>query len=723
MRRVYIAEKPSMGRALAGILGRGVPKEGYIVCGEDAVTWCRGHLLEAVPPEGYDPALKAWRRESLPIIPSTWKMEARKDAKGQVKVIRELIRQATTVVNFGDPEREGQLIVDELLDHLGWKGQTLRLWLNSTDEKSIRAALASMRSNAEYAPLSKAALARSRADWLIGLNLTRALTLIGRSQGVIPSGQVLSVGRVQTPVLHIVVQRDMEIERFVPKDYFLPFIQAGHARGEFRARWQPGDGAEGLDGENRLVDERVAKAIVVAARGGVGAVTAVENKPQSMPPPLPHTLGTLQTAADRKFGISAQATLDIAQALYERQYTSYPRTDCPYLKEEQFEDAAQILLALADAGCRGAAGANSELRSGAWNSAKVEAHHAIIPTGVKPTGLKPDEERVYALIAEGYICQFYPPYKYLAHAVVVDLGGHAWKATGRSVVDPGWRAINTVEEEAKEPVLPAGIEKGEPIQCLQAEYESKKTTPPARYTEGTLLEAMQHVDRFVTDPRMKKYLKDAKGIGTSATQAGIIETLKAREFLSRKGKQLFSTELGRMLVNAVPHPLKDVQTTAIWEALLARMALGGVPFEAFMAEQEKLVRDLLQQTELVKFPGARPPVACPECGQPLQLMSSKKGSDPYWACFNKEGHSGANAYYPDEDGRPGKRREPMAATGPTSPCPEPGCGKSLRRLESSKRPGSFFWVCENKAHPIRKDMDGKPGDPFEARSKGKGKKK
>ena len=718
MNRVFIAEKPSMGRALAAILGRPVPKEGYIAVGDDAVTWCFGHLLEAVPPEGYDPELKIWRRESLPIIPNTWKMEARKDAKGQVKVIRELLRQASTVVNFGDPEREGQLIVDELLQHLAWKGHTLRLWLNTTDEKSIRKALASMSDNANYVNLSHAALARSRSDWLVGLNLTRALTLIGRSQGVIPSGQVLSVGRVQTPVLHIVVMRDEEIERFVPRDFFIPYIQAAHKNGEFKAKWYPQETMEGLDSDNRLVSEKVAKEIVDAATGRSGVVTSMESKLQKKEPPLPHTLGSLQAAADSQYGLSAQATLDIAQSLYERQFTSYPRTDCPYLKEEQFADAEELLKSLAEAGCRGAENANHELRSGAWNSAKVEAHHGIIPTGVKPSGLKPDEERIYALIAEGYICQFYPPYQYMAHTVVVDLGGNVWKASGRSVVDLGWRGIFTADDETKDLLLPAGMAKGDPIECLKAEYEAKKTTPPARYTEGTLLDAMQHVDRFVTDPRMKKYLKDAKGIGTSATQAGIIETLKGRGFLSRKGKQLVSTALGRMLVNAVPLPLKDVQTTAIWEALLSKMASGDIAFEAFMSEQERLVRSLLQQTELVKFPGAKPPTLCPECGQALQLMSSKK-SGAYWACFNKAGHNGSNAYYPDDNGRLGKKREPAVATGPMIPCPEPGCGKNMRRLESSKKAGCFFWVCENKAHPIRKDVEGRPGDPFEASLKAK----
>lgn len=723
MGRLFIAEKPSMGRALAEVLGSPKPSEGHIRCaGGDIVTWCFGHLLEQAEPEAYDPDYKSWNMSHLPIIPASWKMGVRKDARAQVKVIKGLLKECDSVVNFGDPEREGQLIVDELLEHLSWKGRTLRLWLNSADEKSVRKALAEMKDNSNYRDLSQSALARSRADWVVGMNLTRAMTLTARSQGVI-SGGVLSVGRVQTPVLAIVVGRDCEIENFTPKAYFVPYIMAVHAKGTFKALWVAGDESAGMDDENRLVDEAVARQIVAKATGKSGVVAEAKSEEKKENPPLPHTLASLQAAADKKLGLSAQQTLNIAQALYEKKISSYPRTDCAYLKEEQFDDAPGILMMLAKHDCPGASGANPGIKSPAWNSAKVDAHHGIIPTGEQPRGLSREEAAVFSLIAEGYVRQFYNPYRYMTHTVIVSLAEERWKGQGQSVVDLGWRSVAGDNERCE--ALPQGIRQGDPV-AAEAAYDSLMTKPPARFTEGTLLQAMENVHRYVQDQKLKKLLRDAKGIGTSATQSSIIETLKTRHFLVKKGKQLMSTDTGRMLIDAVPSPIKDPGTTALWEMILNAMAAGKVPLADFMLEQERLVRQHLAAIASVSLPGRISLPPCPECGEPLDLRSNKRGK--YWSCFNKGKHKLGEPLFWDDDGGKPVQRSASSGTGAGEsaqafPCPE--CGGPLRRIESRKKQGFFFWGCKENGHPLLQDEGGVPGKPmtFDSPEKGKGRRK
>ena len=428
--RLFIAEKPSLGRAIAAGLGNQKKAEGCIRCGDDIVTWCFGHMLELAWPRDYKPEYAHWRREHLPIIPSQWKYKVKKDAAAQLDIIGSLLRDADSAVNAGDPDREGQLLVDEVLEHFSYKGKVQRIWLASLDEVSVKQALANLTDNARYAPLRDAARARSRADWLAGINATRALTIKGRADG---RSDVLSLGRVQTPTLALVVARDLEISHFKPVDYFVLRASLVHSAGDFAATFAPSEEQAGLDSGGRLTDAAVAEALVAAHKNTDGLVTEATREAKTKAAPLPHSLSSLQKAASSKLGMSAQQVLDTAQALYEKKLTTYPRTDCRYLPEEQFSDAAAVLAALSTVPGleRMATTADASLKSAAWNTKKVTAHHAIAPTGELPPDSLPQKERaLYLMIATAFCLQFHAAMRYEAQKVVVSLADTRWEATG-----------------------------------------------------------------------------------------------------------------------------------------------------------------------------------------------------------------------------------------------------------------------------------------------------
>ncbi|WP_439649831.1 DNA topoisomerase [Halomonas alkalicola] len=339
--RLIIAEKPSLARAIADALP-GAPRkqEGAIAVGDTVVTWCLGHLLEQAPPDAYDPALKQWRLDSLPILPSRWKLTPRPKARGQLAVIRGLLKSAREVVHAGDPDREGQLLVQEVIEHLGWKGTVLRLLVSDLNRPAVQRALARLEDNARYQPLYRAAESRSRADWLYGINLTRAWTLTGRQAG---HDGVLSVGRVQTPVLGLVVRRDAEIRDFTPHPFYVLWADLAVARGTLRAWWAPGEG-QPLDDQGRLLERAPAAALAERLPGAEGRLTSLETQEKRQAAPLPYSLSALQVDAARRYGLSAKAVLDTCQALYERhQLITYPRSDCRYLPQEHFATARTTL--------------------------------------------------------------------------------------------------------------------------------------------------------------------------------------------------------------------------------------------------------------------------------------------------------------------------------------------------------------------------------------------
>ncbi|WP_298068796.1 DNA topoisomerase 3 [uncultured Mailhella sp.] len=694
--RLFIAEKPSLGRAIAAGLENQKKSEGCIRCGDDVVTWCFGHMLELAWPKDYKPEYTQWRREHLPIIPSQWKYKVKKDAAAQLNIIGSLLREADAVVNAGDPDREGQLLVDEVLEHFHYTGRVERIWLASLDDLSVRKALANLTDNTRYAPLRDAARARSRADWLAGINATRALTIKVRAEG---RSDVLSLGRVQTPTLALVVARDLEISHFKPVDYFVLRASLAHSAGDFAVTFAPSEDQAGLDASGHLTDAAVAEALVAAHTNTDGLVTEALREAKSKAAPLPHSLSSLQKAASSKLGMSAQQVLYTAQSLYEKRLTTYPRTDCRYLPEEQFADSSAVLAALSSVpDLKQVAGtADASLKSVAWNTKKVTAHHAIAPTGEVPPGSLPQKEHdLYLMIATAFCLQFHPTMRYEAQKVAVSLADTRWEATGRRILDPGWTAFSGHDDEdgdSDEQSLPP-LEQGDAVHCRDIQTQKKQTSPPSHFTEGSLIEAMANVHRFVADADAKNTLKETKGIGTEATRARVLETLKERGYLAADKKALVSTPLGREIIDLTPPALKDPITTAEWESRLEAIAQGTESLDAFLADQCRVLPDLLAPI----LGDGKPAFPCPACGAALTRRKRKKDGAWFWGCT---AYPECKVVLPDDNGKPGKSRAKAALS--EYACP--ACGKPLVKRSGTK--GDFYGCsgypeCKNLC-PVKPD--------------------
>ena len=587
--RLIIAEKPSLARAIADALP-GAPRkqDGAIVVGDTTVTWCLGHLLEQAPPDAYDPALKQWRLDTLPILPSRWKLTPRPRARGQLAVIRGLLKSAREVVHAGDPDREGQLLVQEVIEHLNWKGAVSRLLVSDLNRPAVQRALARLEDNARYQPLYRAAESRSRADWLYGINLTRAWTLTGRQAG---HDGVLSVGRVQTPVLGLVVRRDAEIRDFSPHPFFVLWTDLAVEHGTLRAWWAPGE-QQPLDDQGRLLAREPAAALAEQLPGAEGRLVKLDTQNKRQAAPLPYSLSALQVDAARRYGLSAQGVLDTCQALYERhQLITYPRSDCRYLPEEHFAAARATL----EGACRAddtlrqwLAGADFTRRSRAWNDKQVGAHHALAPTGrpMDPSRLSATEANVFRLIARNVLAQFYPPLSTREVKAEFRILGEAFRARGQEILEAGWKPLFTTRDEA--PPLPA-LAEGAACRVSEVGVEDRETRPPEPFNDASLIKAMMNIARYVEDPAVRRTLREHDGLGTEATRAGIIETLVERGYLVRQSKALRATRLGSALIASLPEAASRPERTALWEQRLSAIAEEGVDPAPFLGD---LISDL-----------------------------------------------------------------------------------------------------------------------------------
>lgn len=618
--RLFIAEKPSLGRAIASALPKPHKNEqGFIRCGnDDIVTWCIGHLLEQVEPDAYDDRYKKWNLADLPIIPKQWQLRPRAAAKKQLSVIKQLFKQKPELVNAGDPDREGQLLVDEVIDYLkatqAQKQSAQRLLVNDLNLPAVKRALTQMRSNQDFIPLSISALARSRADWLYGMNMSRAYTLLGQKAGY---QGVLSVGRVQTPVLGLVVRRDEEIENFIPRDYFslhalIPY-QNGNDAFDIRAKWKPSDAIKPWqDEEGRVLNRKLVENVAKRIEGQPATVKESEQKQTKQAPPLPYSLSALQIDAARRFQMSAQDVLNVCQSLYEKhKLITYPRSDSRYLPKEHFAQAKVVTSAIANNDAQlsyAVDNADLSLKSKAWNDSKVDAHHAIIPTPKKMSShaLSGHEAKIYQLIARQYVMQFYPSAVYAESKLEFDIAGGLFIAKGRVLVSAGWKSLlpagkaAQVEEDEVDPV-PA-LSQGEVLMCREGEMKDHKTEPPRHFTESTLLQAMTGIARFVADKNLKKILRDTDGLGTEATRAGILDTLFKRQLLVRQGRNILSSEAGRGLIHALPSESTYPDMTAHWEHQLQAMAEKQQPYAPFMQSLQTQIDTLIQQIKVNPVP-------------------------------------------------------------------------------------------------------------------------
>ena len=627
--RLFIAEKPSMAREISKCLpeNKNIQKRnGYFIQGDDVVTWVVGHVLHQAEPGDYDDKYIRWRPQDLPIVPTEWKLLVTDSSRQQFETVKELIGKADIIVNAGDPDREGQLLVDEVLYFVGNTKPVQRILLNALDEKSVKSALGDLRDNKDFHNLYQSALARARADWLIGMNLSRAYTLSERYKG---NKVTLPIGRVKTPTLALVVRRERELADFKPVDYFTVKILYTHENGTFWATWQPKDEQKGLDPDGRLINKGVAESLVQQLASSLdGMVKSVTKSKKKDLQRLPLSLSSLQVLAGKAYSYDPQTVLDTAQKLYEKKLTTYPRSDCEYLPPNQYGDRMAILSNLAQSGdeklSQWAQNADRNIKSRAWNEKKITAHHAIIPTTVacNVNSLTQAERNIYFLISQAYMAQFYGEHVYEQTRIVVGQCEEEFVANGRVVIEEGWKSLykrqksktnadndepdltdeRGAESDSKKEAIEEtdhlpSVKKNDSVKYTDSSVESKQTKPPSRFTPSTLLQAMKEIHKFVKNEELKKQLKAVSGIGTEATRANIIDELISRGFMKTSGKKqvLSPTDTGYLLVDALPDELLYPDETAIWEERLALMSEGEDTLESFLKDQIQFLQHLIDK--------------------------------------------------------------------------------------------------------------------------------
>lgn len=627
MALLFVAEKPSLGRAILAALPKPHKNhEGYCQAANgDIVTWCIGHLLEQAEPEAYDEKYKKWQTEDLPILPVQWILKPRKSVEKQLSVVKKLLKTAENIVHAGDPDREGQLLVDEVFEYAKLpaekKKRIQRLLISDLNLEAVKKSISKLQSNLDFIPLSVSALARGRADWLYGINMTRLCTLQGQKSGY--SG-VLSIGRVQTPVLGLVVFRDLDIEHFVSKPFYEVIATIKTQKGEiYEGKWKPSAACEPyMDEDNRVLSKPLAQNVIDKITGKKGVVLSVKEEKKKQAPPLPYSLSALQIDASKRLNMSAQSVLDTCQALYERhKLITYPRSDARYLPKEHLNDVASVTAAI-NASCQhlksAVTGANLSLKSKAWNDAKVTAHHAIIPTAKSfdTARLSSNEAQLYELIARQYLVQFYPPFEFMEKKIETQLSGGLFISKQKEVVLDGWKALfppkapkntQSANDENKDDEFSAkklpNVKKGEEVECTHGQLIEKQTTPPKHLNDATLLSAMTGIARYVNDVSIKKVLRETDGLGTEATRAGIIELLFKRQFLERKGKDIRATQVGRELITALPKQMVIPDMTAHWESQLNAICQREMKYTDFMQPLTDSLYQLVQEVQQLSFQG------------------------------------------------------------------------------------------------------------------------
>lgn len=741
--RLFLCEKPSQAREIAPHVGASKRGEGCVTGNGVVVTWAIGHLVELAKPEHYDPALKSWDIGLLPIVPQAWALIPKDKTMDQYRIVQKLLKQAEEVVIATDADREGEVIARELMQMAHYTGKVSRLWLSAFDDVSIRKAVGKLLPSGRTMPMYFSGMGRSHADWLAGMNLTMALT---KAFGTGGKDGTLHCGRVQTPVLALIVRRERAIAGFKPVTHYhlnSVFELSGQA---VPMVWLPEDALLNKDGH--LLDRIKAEEISKRVSGKYGRVDSVETKGEHELAPLPYSLGSLQRDASARFGMKAQTVLDAAQALYEKhKATTYPRTDCEYLPTSMFAEVSPVLNAIAHANYELADPIAVVVRTledakpgRAFNDGKITAHHAIIPTqhpGVDRGAMTKDERTIYDMVSKRYLAQFMGSYQFLKTTILVDCEGAKFRASGKTPKVMGWRAIEperarkTVGIDGEEYVpesLPS-VSKHDASRNLKCELAIRQTSPPKRYTEGTLLAAMEAIDKEIEDPRWKAVMKNKEkaGIGTDATRASIIEGLFRRGYIEAVKKELLPTSKGIGLIELIERVAPDVADpvmTAQWEEGLGRIERGEI--ELIQFEQDlagwlnRLIEGIRAQAGSIRVQGMQPakrisrrqdstPVdevkfPCPKCQKPLRKINGQKGA--FWGCTS---YPECKHTQPDDNGKPGMRasdvkgvtarrdRPPSSPPQRTARAGEacPSCGKGLLIAKTLRDSGKPFIGCNH----------------------------
>ncbi|PAU80177.1 DNA topoisomerase III [Halovibrio salipaludis] len=719
--RLYIAEKPSLARAIAtAITNSPQRRQGYLDCGGGVyVSWCVGHLLEPIEPGDYRPEWRRWRMDLLPMIPEDWQRRPKEDVRDQLTVLERLTAQAQEVIHAGDPDREGQLLVDEVLEWCGVSGPVRRVLINDLNPPAVRRALEEESSNQRFAPLKASAEARQRADWLYGINLSRAYTLHHQQQG---KEGVFSVGRVQTPVLGLVVARDRAIEDFEPTPWFQ--LDAALAPPDtpdalFRARWQPGEAhSTHIDEEGRLLRRRPAEDVKAKVTGQDGEITDARFRERNEAPPLPLSLSVLQITAAKRYGLGAEQVLSAAQSLYEKhRLITYPRSDCRYLPEAHWEDRQELLEAiqrnLPDLAPEGVP-ENPSRRSRAWDDGKVGAHHAIVPTRrvMDLQKLSTNERAVYDLVARFYLMQFEHDAIHREGHLSATIAGEHFRARETGLLYAGWKRLEPVQrrQEAETPKAPLPrLDPGTPVHCHEARCLEKTTRPPLPFTDASLLSAMTGIARFVKDEALRRTLRETDGLGTEATRAAIIQTLFNRDFLYREGRSIHATGKGRALIDGLPEDATTPDRTAIWESRLEAIRQGEADTDAFLTQLASDIRTLIEPARSAFAPPEpeQTGVHCPRCRAPMRRRSGPYGE--FWSCSRFPGCKGTRRIteQPDPQDEPQAQAEGTSDGMDQAPVPCPYCYAPLVRRNGRNGP---FWGCSRYpgCRTTVPDRDGRP---------------
>ncbi|MGI7868668.1 DNA topoisomerase 3 [Campylobacter coli] len=724
--RLFIAEKPELGRAIAeGLDGNYKSGEGYIQKGDNIVTWAFGHILELAKPEEYDEKYKLWKLEDLPLPIKEFKYLPKKESKKQLKIICDLIHsdKITSIVNCGDADDEGQILVDEIVQYSKTSKPVFRVLINDLTPKAVKEEIAKIKPNANFKGMSERGFARSQADWIVGINLTRAYTIMARKNGY---EGVLSVGRVQTPILALIVNRDKEFENFKSIDYFSLLGDFNINNNTIKAR---------LKTEDKILDENLAKEIKKSCENQNAKINLkIENKKEY--PPLPYNLLVLQAECAKLFGFSPDKTLEITQNLREKHKAiTYNRSDCQYLPETMFEQAPNILniikenLNSNDEIQALIASSDLTIKSKAFNDANISAHYGIIPTQNKISSqLTQDELVVYNLIAKRFIIQFFHPREYQTNTINLEVNQRIFTATQNKTTKSGFRSLwqNVDSEEEQEnnenDINDLSILKnGDIAKCSLIQIEKKQTKPRPYYTMTTLLKDLNSVAKYVSDERIKKLLmekdKDKKGesggIGTPATRSNHIKTLIEREYIevSKDKKQIIkSTKKGRDLIKLSPKSLITPDMTALWFEQQKMIEISELRREQFLEEITKEVISEIQRIDKnqefkILDNENKPKIQCPQCNK--GFLTKRKGKyGNFWGC--SEYMEGCKAIYPDNKGTPNFETK-QASNDTTHKCPQ--CNKGFLQRIKSKNGNSWWWGCSEFKQGCKAmyyDDNGKP---------------
>lgn len=630
---VCVAEKPSVGAYIANVLGAKQRKDGYFEGNGYQVTWTFGHLCALLDPQEYSDQWKAWSLSSLPMIPARFSIKVSGDegVHKQFNVIKNLIAEADEVINCGDAGQEGELIQRWVYQQAGCKCPVKRLWVNSLTEEAIRDGFQQLKDQSEYQHLYEAGLMRAIGDWLLGMNATRAYT-IRYAQGTGRNRQVLSVGRVQTPTLALVVKRQAEIENFKPRTYWE--LKTTYRDTLFNAQIPV------EEDEYAITSAEQGQALVDSIKDLPFVINSVEKKKGLEFAPKLYDLTSLQVDCNKKYAFSAEQTLQLIQSLYEKRVTTYPRVDTTYLSDDIYPKVPGILAGIKDfyPQVTPLLGTKLPKSKKVFDNKKVTDHHAIIPTGQRPDNLTADEKKVYELVALHFIAVFYPECEVSNTTVLAKAGDIDFKVTGREVIQPGWRVVfdndrsqselndandaNDANDEAAKS-LPAFV-KGESGAHIP-QLKEKTTTPPKYYTEATLLRAMETAGKTVENDELREAMKE-NGIGRPSTRAAIIEKLYQRKYIVKQGKSLRATETGINLIHLIISPLlKSAELTGLWEKKLREIERGEYTAQQFLDELKNMTSDVIRDVKTNKAG-----MLCPVCRQGLIIRGNTRYGCSRW---------------------------------------------------------------------------------------------